>query len=388
MWLRYGVDAENKLVEVENVSSGRTNLICPYCAKVLIAKKGKIKEHHFAHDGTTCNLVIKRNPRDIPHLPLYDAFNIYLSGKELEQLKKLWHRHKSHENGIDRLEILPAFTKENLIETLPNINAGTGRKAYRFTKLGQIPVGALPLALFNRVQEPLTLQKLAHLEAAIFDNSGSVLPCEELQVRLTDLRIYCAAMRKILLANLYYLKVLADGQVLYKIGITTRSIDSRLGEIYRDLTSHYQKVEIEVINVWAYRGNVERYFKYRYGDFNYPIGSLTEYFRFASPDETQAVERDLHQMPAKVRSQVKQDIVDGKQDNFLAALLADEQMKAGTTQIRNTLESNLRQRFLAQPSSQRMIAALHQGASLRDAAAMASVSVEVARKVLAVMQKV
>ena len=387
MWLRYGVDAENKLVEVENVPSGRTNLICPYCGKALIAKKGRIKEYHFAHAGETCYLVFKREPRDIPRLPLYDAFNIFLTGKELEQLKKLWHRHKAHDHGIDRLEILPAFTRENLVEQSQNVNAGTGRKAYKFTELGQIPVGTLPLPVFNSVQEPLIEQKLAHLEAAIFDNSGSVLPLEELRVRLTDLRIYCAAMRKILLSSLYYLKVLADGQVFYKIGITTRSMSKRVAEIYQDVRSHYQTVEIEVINVWAYRGNVERYFKYRYGDFNYPIGSLTEYFRFASPDETQAVERDLHQMPAKVRSQVKQDIVDGKQDNFLAALLADEQMKAGTTQIRNTLESNLRQRFLAQPSSQKIVAALHQGDRLRDAAAKASVSVEVARKVLAVMQR-
>ena len=105
---------------------------------------------------------------------MYDAFNIFLSGKELGQLKKLWHRHRVHDNGIDRLEILPAFTRENLIEISPNINAGTGRKAYKFTKLGQIPVGALPLALFNCVQEPLIKQKLAHLEAAIFKEPARI----------------------------------------------------------------------------------------------------------------------------------------------------------------------------------------------------------------------
>jgi len=42
------------------------------------------------------------------------------------------------------------------------------------------------------VQEPLIDQKLAHLEAAIFDNSGSVLPLEELRIRLADWRIYVA----------------------------------------------------------------------------------------------------------------------------------------------------------------------------------------------------
>ncbi len=177
----------------------------------------------------------------------------------------------------------------------------------------------------------------------------------------------------------------ADGQVLYKIGITTRSIDSRLVEIYRDLTSHYQKVEIEVINVLEHRGNVERYFKYRYCDFNYPIGSLTEYFNFA--DKTQVVEHDLHQMPAKVLSPVEQAIIDGKTDEFLAALLADNQIVEGEVQVSDRLRADLQQNFLSKPASQRIIAALHQGDCLRDAAAMASVSVEVARKVVAVMQK-
>ncbi len=319
---------------------------------------------------------------------MYDAFNIYLTGKELEQLQKLWYRHKSHENGIDHLEILPAFTREDLVEISPNINAGTGRKAYQFTKLRQIPVGALPLAAFTCVQELLIEQKLAHLEAAIFDNSGSVLPREELRIRLADLRIYVAQMQKILLASLCYLKVQADGQVFYKIGITTRSIDSRVAEIYRDVRSHYQNVEIDVIKVWAHQGNVERYFKYRYWDFNYPIGSLTEYFMFASYSETQALERDLHQMPARVLSPVEQEIIDGKTDEFLAALVTDGQIVEDEIQVSDRLKIDLQQNFLSKPSSQRVIAALHQGDRLGDAAAKASVSVEVARKVLAVMQKV
>lgn len=212
-----------------------------------------------------------------------------------------------------------------------------------------------------------------------------MLPQKELSIRLTDLRIYITQMRKILLASLYYLKVQVDEKILYKIGITTRSMAKRVAEIYQDLRSHYQIVEIEVLGTWASRSNVERYFKYKYCDFNFPIGSLTEYFKFA--DESQCVERDLRQMPAKVRSPVEQDIIDGKQDNFLAALLANREMKGGAIQISDRTEANLKQRFLAQPSSQKIIASLHQGDRLSDAAAKASVSVEVARKVLAVMQK-
>lgn len=66
MWLRYGVDANNTLVAAEDTQRGKTNLGCPYCGNRLIAKKGRVKEHHFAHDGETCNLIIKTEPRSQP----------------------------------------------------------------------------------------------------------------------------------------------------------------------------------------------------------------------------------------------------------------------------------------------------------------------------------
>ncbi len=78
---------------------------------------------------------------------------------------------------------------------------------------------------------------------------------------------------------------------------------------------------------------------------------LTEYFRFASSDDTQAVERDLHQMEAKVLSPVEQDILAGKQEEFLSALLADGQMKAGDVRVSDCLEADLKQAFLSKPSS-------------------------------------
>ena len=73
-------------------------------------------------------------------MPLYDSFDIFLSGKELEQLKKLWHRHKSHQNGIHRLEILAAFTREKLLEYDRHPNAHDSYGAYQSTDLGKIPV--------------------------------------------------------------------------------------------------------------------------------------------------------------------------------------------------------------------------------------------------------
>ena len=139
-----------------------------------------------------------------------------------------------------------------------------------------------------------------------------VLQQPELSFRLTDLRIYGAQLRKILLSTLYYLEVKADGQILYKIGVTTRPISKRLAEIQRDLRSHFQTIAINVLGTWASRGNVEKYFKYKYSKFNYPIGSLTEYFKLDTEEDAIAVKCDLDQMKPKVLSQVEQDIMEGK----------------------------------------------------------------------------
>ncbi|MEC4852127.1 MAG: hypothetical protein SAJ12_14160 [Jaaginema sp. PMC 1079.18] len=48
----------------------------------------------------------------------------------------------------------------------------------------------------------------------------------------------------------------------------------------QDLKQHYQDVEVKALGTWPHRGNIELYFKHRYGGFNHPIGSLTEYFQF------------------------------------------------------------------------------------------------------------
>ena len=52
-WLRYGVNSESVLVVIEDVPSGKTELNCPYCGGSLTARKGRIKEHHFAHAEET-----------------------------------------------------------------------------------------------------------------------------------------------------------------------------------------------------------------------------------------------------------------------------------------------------------------------------------------------
>ena len=267
MWLNYGVSADNALVSIEDVPSGKTQLTCLYCGGGLTAKKGKVKQHHFAHTEETCYPVAKKQ---VPTLPLYDNFNIELSGKELEELKVFWNNY-----GIENYEIC---VKPSLRLILSKLLAWNERGCYEFTSLGKIPVGALSLSLFNEVQEPLLLKKLSELEQAA--ERAKISNSRHLTERIADLRIYRAQYKRILENKLYFLEIQAGRKLLHKIGITKRPIAERVLEVRRDLTNHYKSVEIQVLDTWEHRGNVELYFKHRYQPFNYKIGTLTEYFKF------------------------------------------------------------------------------------------------------------
>jgi hypothetical protein len=63
MWLEYGLDSNGEMIFIDSRRRGKTDLNCPYCSGALTAKKGAIKNHHFAHTDETCRAV--RSGRDI-----------------------------------------------------------------------------------------------------------------------------------------------------------------------------------------------------------------------------------------------------------------------------------------------------------------------------------
>jgi hypothetical protein len=234
----------------------------------------------------------------LPSLPLYDSFNIQLSGKELEELKVFWKNYGVRNEGI--------FVKPSWRLVSSKMLAWNDQGVYEFTNLGKIPIGALSLELFNEIQEPLLLNKLSKLEGIV--QRAKLINSRHLAERVADYRIYCAQLKRILECNLYFLEVKAGRKTLHKIGVTKRPIEERVVEIQKDLALHYKSVEIKVIDIWRHRGNVELYFKHRYKDFNHKVGTLTEYFRFK---DVEPVLRDLHQMKPKVLEPVELNVLDG-----------------------------------------------------------------------------
>ncbi|HEY9811301.1 MAG TPA: GIY-YIG nuclease family protein [Halomicronema sp.] len=263
----------------------------------MIAKRGNIKEHHFAHVKETCRPVSQRvKTRNFPSLPLYDNFSIQLPSKELEVLKRLWKQYGSVKHPISKDLINLRWVFKKILELK---NGG-----YYFTDLGKIAVGALSLSRFTEIQEPLILAELTKLERSLQVAKAASL--SSYSEKLADFKIYQAQLKRILLNTLYLIEVQADDLTFHKIGVTSRPIKERLQEINYDMSQHFFKVNLNLLGEWEHRGNVERYFKYRYQKFNFPIGALTEYFRFRQIDP---IFHDLQKMPAKVLDEVEQGIL-------------------------------------------------------------------------------
>ena len=189
-----------------------------------------------------------------PALPVYDNFNIELKGEELEQLKVLWKEYGARDYAFPKDLVNFRWQLKGLLES-------EGSRTYQFTDLGKIPMGALPLALFNKVQEPLLVSELASLEGSVEIAEAVGLSC--LEERRADLLITLAQLRRILMNSLYFLEVKADGNCFYKIGVTTRPIEERIAEVQRDVRAHYSDVAVNLLGLWERRGNVELYFKHR-----------------------------------------------------------------------------------------------------------------------------
>lgn len=289
--LTYGVNAHGALVPIDHAPRGKTHLKCPYCGQPLIARKGKIKAHHFAHAGETC-LAVAGQDIEAVTLPYYDTFNIGLSPKLLKALHEFHGSQWLSKPTADKLE------RAGVIE----YNRFVGVSGdYQLTPLGKIPFGETPLAAFIDLQQQQTTARHRELVSALehayngrnaFGGKINV-DSETLEAHRVDLRLFRAQWQRVLSAALYFVQIDHTGGVLYKVGVTTRDLHERTAEIERDLHPHLGKVTITPLHVLHHFGQVERYFKHRYRAHLHPIGQHTEYFAF---NDRRAVLADLTRM--------------------------------------------------------------------------------------------
>ena len=377
LFLQYGVDEHGALIDIAQVRRGLTVLRCPYCNRLLIARKGEKVAHHFAHRDETCNPA----SRDMHELaiPAYDNFNLHLPGRAVKELH-IW-------------VLNPDVANKTILENhhLLVWNDFKGRSGgYEPTKTAKVVLGELSLNLFNQFQEPLILARHIELEQKARQARHTV----DFEIYLTDLRLYRAQLCRILTATLYFLKI-GDGE-LYKIGVTTRSVAERIAEITSELRSHVGDVTINLLGSWEARGNVEFYFKHRYRTRQTPIGNLTEYFTFG---DVKPVFADLRRMKAKQLDAFERGVATRQHSDLEREIIGEQieakrraaisvglqQAAAKGTHIGRPKGSDSAEKVLAKAYAEPVRAALEAGYSLRDVAKRANVSLATVQKVKAAL---
>lgn len=315
MFLEYGVNPHGELVHIEQAGRGLTDLFCPYCNGQLLARKGNILIHHFAHAGETCRHVTDRQDYAL-RLPVYDQFDLGLSSAEIRYLHALHHKTDEPSGAVNL----------SRLETGGFIVYNDFRYAddWELTHLGRIPVGAASLQKFAELQLERQLARHEALEQVVRSAWQAHRP---LEIALTDLQIYRAQVRRVFAARLYFLEIKHTDGILYKVGITNRDIEERMDELRRDLAGHLTQIVIKPLRSFAHRSGVEFYFKHRYKSHQHRLGSLTEYFAFA---DRRQVLSDLSRMG------------DYEPDSWIAEILVGESSNI-EREIQTQLEAARRQ---------------------------------------------
>ena len=245
------------------------------------------------------------------------------------------------------------------------------------------------------------IKRLVELEAAISDNLHRLHCDVAIHSNLADLRLYRAQLKRLLNRSLYYLRVVADGKTLFKIGVTARNVEERIEEIRADLRPHFQSVDIKLIDCWKHRGSVEHYFKHRHRQFGFAVGAMTEFFAF--PDaQAKRVQRDLRTMGSKELVWAERELLadqlsnierelDGNRRDYdryeqerrraLAISTGMRRAKRWGNNIGRPKGQENSDAFLNKPKSRAIAKALDEGHSLRMTAQLCGASVNTVRKV-------
>lgn len=269
MFLTHGLNNSGELVSVKDAASGLTTLRCPFCSEILIARKGAIKEHHFAHAGDTClesKVTIQQTG-----LPFYDIAT-GISKSEINLLEKCG-RYRDAWLTAKQDDTAKCLVIGGLLE--PRLNKPS---SYCLTKLGR-----------ELLKHNDTLYKQSHilpdvnLQESMFPARLAMLQHQDLNHGTQAARFYKLRLESILQQHLYVLEIqLKQESICYsliKVGITTRpDIELRIAEIKRDLQKHGEVESITMLGFFKHFGCLERLIHKRFAASQFQIGNHTEYF--------------------------------------------------------------------------------------------------------------
>lgn len=269
MFLSHGVNEQDDLVSIHEVSAGRVPLSCPFCGQGLIAKKGSQKEHHFAHDGQTC--ADAKAILQMTALPLFDV-DMGLSKTEITLLEKLSRWRSFSRTWLSSKQ--RAVFDELVVSGLVEFQEGDDRP--RLSKSAK-----QLLTLNSSAGRYLSMPDYAELQEALFVAKEKQLIAHDIAHDTQAAKFFRLRLATILQQHLYVLRIsLEQDGVCYpllKVGMTTRSIEERTPEICRDLEKFGRIQNIETLGFFHHFGSLEKRLLKLMQPQQHKLGSLTEY---------------------------------------------------------------------------------------------------------------
>lgn len=312
MFLNFGLNENGDFVSIDKVESGKTDLVCPFCNDSLQAKKGKVKEHHFAHLNETCR--DSKEAVEKTNVPLFDTFNIltkpeqkYIDRFTRYGLKGMFdfEGRKAAEKSLIQLGLLDetidySHSKysqfiEELSHEMPGL-VQDNEPSDELKKLFKIIKKHSNTTLIDKSRTALKLNNDYRLNdynnitdvEKFADVQSFWIEKQRLRLSLQDpelLPLYEKRVEQLNQQSLYLLRCnVVDGESFYKIGMTTRDIEERVDEVKRDLKKHIDLESIDVVNCWNGLGRIERLLHKFYDKKRIKISSYREYFNFKSYD--------------------------------------------------------------------------------------------------------
>ena len=311
MKLPYGL-LDGNFVHISEVHSGRTNVHCPYCNKNLIAKKGKIKRHHFAHDGISCIQSFNNNlfglqgrlPLQLP-LCVYAPQKISAIHKNLATLQSTFDSLQKQQANqttlipdlLFHLKRLVNYYKDRQLEQKAIQIQTLLQEVQRFLqqKIAPFPSfhlirGAPFTAAYTDGQKRCSASQVQEDNYEFFYpiSFDKYVQCLKTYHQTdynfpeitTRINLFQKELKYFKQFALYFLEIQTETQVLYKIGLTSRLLSIRLKEIEQDLKVHFQISTIKVLFLQKEVAFLEIFFKQKYAIYQQPLGQLTEYFSF------------------------------------------------------------------------------------------------------------
>lgn len=424
-WLQIGLNQRDQLIHIsESVRGKKCGLVCPYCRGSLIAKKGPVTIHHYAHVKDSCRPDVHRFDfwgdtfEDVAR-PLDEFAYLYRAKLQAERIR-LTQDLASAKTDSQHSEALVAELVELLIsisKPFKNGDRPANRQA-NFEVLQEVQEyiessthdrGAMPeLYRIRHSRFDLYWYPWVDYWGAYSDNGRTIFPSklweEELDPQATiipkvimhhynglamyhqyrntvsELTVEQEAFERTLIRfntfRFYFLRVTLSDRILYKPGITSRPLPERLAEIKHDLKA-YGVIALEPLAVVKQAGFLEAYFKRKYvasqAGLTTTRGPLTEYFDLPD-DEVVVVVASLNALVSKEGNQQHA----GRANRIRAGMrLAQETGKP----IGRPKVAELTDTFLQKPKSQLTMQLLQDGLSLREVERRTGFSINTVRKV-------